>query len=351
MARALADQLGARFIRRQAGDLASRKAFDALRRDPGGPAVLFIEGLDAPDHAVKTVDALLASMEALAGDTILVIISARRPDMLDPALMREDRFAVKIPVGLPDLKERLALLKARLHGAPLAGDVDLAAVAKSTPGLAPEELGRIASDAEALATRRGAEKIAMGDFRDAIDRFSREHERVVVMGGTERFISAYHEAGHAVVSHLLPHVSPMRKVTIIPHGLNALGLFQVSAEQSHGILSRRALLEKMALALAGRVAEELAVAEARPQTEDDLESARRIARHVVMRLADKKRKIEQEVQSLVEEAAALAKKILCAHRHELDAVAASLLDHETLDRAEVERLLPAPGRRPSPNER
>jgi len=192
-----------------------------------------------------------------------------------------------------------------------------------------------------MAAHRGA-FVGMSDFREAIHRWAREQQRKPVMDAVERLAAAYHEAGHAVVSHLLPHAEPIRKITIMPHGLNALAVIGITAGDGHHIVSRSSLVEKLAAALAGRVAEELAVGQARPDTDEDVEIARRVAHGVVERMLgpEDAARVETEVVRLLEDASALARRTVSDNIACLDALAAALLDKETMRSEDIARLLP-----------
>ena len=231
MARALADQLSAVFINRMASDLSGEAGFMEIEAEAAGrAAVLFVEGLDVASDLAglrRSVDALITRMDALASRKVLVVASVSRPDRLDPALLRDGRFTVQVPVGLPDVEERLSLLHDYTHGLSLASDANLTVVARETGGLSADQLKEVSRGAAAEASRRGA-FVTLSDFREALERWSRAQQRKPVMDGVERFITAYHEAGHALLSHVLPHAEPLRKVTILPHGLNALASRGVS---------------------------------------------------------------------------------------------------------------------------
>lgn len=343
MARALAEQLSAVFINRMASELAGDDGFHAVRAEAAlRPAVLFVEGLDVPALAARrTVDALLREMDGLSNERVLTVVSVSRPDRLDPALLRGGRFSVRVPVGLPDLEGRLTILSSAARGLSLAADADLSQLARETGGLSAEQLVEIVRGATRLAAHRGA-FVGQTDFREAIHRWAREQQRSPVMDGVERLAVAYHEAGHAVVSHLLPHAEPVRKITIVPHGLNGLAVLGLTAGDGHHILTRSCLLEKLAAALAGRAAEELAFGHARPETEEDVETARRAALSVVERMVggDDADALSGEVARLLADASALARRTLSAQMECLDAVAASLLDKETLRGEDIARLLP-----------
>jgi len=343
MARALADQLSAVFINRMASELASDDGFHAVRAEAAHrPALLFVEGLDVPALAARrTTDALLREMDGLSNERVLTVISVSRPDRLDPALLRGGRFAVRVPVGLPDLEERLDALRAAASGLSLAADADLAQVARETGGLSKEQLAEIVRLSARLAAHRGA-FVGLADFRDAVHRWAREQQRRPIMSGVERIATAYHEAGHALVSNLLTHAEPVSMITIMPHGLNGLAVLGITTGDGHHIVSRAVLVEKMAAALAGRAAEELATGHVRPETDDDVEIARRAALSVVERMVggDDFAAIEREVSRLLADAAALAHRTLAREAASLDALAAALLDKETLRTADIARLLP-----------
>lgn len=343
MARALAEQLSAVFINRMASELAADQGFHEVRSEAARrPALLFIEGLDVPALAARrTVDALLREMDGLSNERVLTVVSVSRPDRLDPALLRGGRFAVRVPVGLPDLEERGLILRSAVRGLSLAADADIGQIARETGGLSAEQLAEVARGAARLAAHRGA-FVGMTDFREAIHRWAREQQRKPVMDAVERLAAAYHEAGHAVVSHLLPHAEPIRKITIMPHGLNALAVIGITAGDGHHIVSRSCLVEKLAAALAGRVAEELAIGHVRPDTDEDVQIAWQTAHAVIERMlgTDNASRVDAETSRLLADAATLARSTVSENLACVDALAAALLDKETLRSEDIARLLP-----------
>ncbi len=390
LARALANEAGAAFVTRKGSDFVNmyvgkgaaniREAFEEVRKNAdGGPGILFIDEIDAVGHKRsegdaardnaeddKAITALLAEMDGFEKDNIIVIAATNRPDKLDPALLRGGRFGLKVPVGLPDALGREAILKVHAKEMLLAPDVDLKAVAKQTPGLAGADLEHVVQRAGILAGDEGADAAYMRHFAAAIDEMTIGQQRKLVMSAEEKRVVAYHEAGHALVSHLLANADPVRKVTIIPHGLNALGLMQAMPEEEKNIQSRAWLLDRMAVAMGGRAGEELGTGQIYSGASNDFEQATRIARYMVTKFGmsqlgfaaydleqakalelseDYKRRVEAEVGRLLAEAQERARKVLCDNRAVHEAMAARLLEKETLDHDEMEALVPSAKRR------
>jgi cell division protease FtsH len=353
-----------------------RQAFEEVRtKAGGGPGILFIDEIDGVGQARggqgngesaeddRTLNALLAEMDGFQKDNIIVIAATNRPDKLDPALLRGGRFGLKVPVGLPDIDGREAILKVHVKDMKLDADVDLREVAKQTPGLAGADLEHIVLRASWLAGDQEAEAARMDHFLAAIDEMTIGQQRKLIMSEEEKQVVAYHEAGHALMSHLLPNADPVRKVTIVPHGLNSLGLMQALPEEEKHIQSRAWLLDRMAVALGGRAAEQLMTGEVYSGAQNDLEQATNIAKHMVIKFGmsekigpvaydfeqakslelseDLKQKIEAEVQKLVEEAQQRARQTLEAHRDTLEAMAKELREKETLRAEDIERLIPS----------
>ncbi|MFI5350767.1 MAG: AAA family ATPase [Elusimicrobiota bacterium] len=267
LARAVAQQAGvpfratkgSDFINRFVGTGASgiRDVFEELKAEAkGGPAILFIDEIDSIGlqrsgddnnaEETRTLNALLAEMDGFEKDNIIVIAATNRADMLDTALLRGGRFGLKIPVGLPDVVGREAIFKVHTKQMAMTEDVDLAALAKQTPGLAGADLEEIVNDVTMKVGKRRDKKATMADFLKGVDRFTTGHERRMVMRDDEKLAVSYHEAGHALVSMLLPDADPVRKVTNIPHGLQALGFMQALPEQERMMYSREWLVDRMA---------------------------------------------------------------------------------------------------------
>ena len=389
LARAVANEADVPFVHRAGSDFINtyvgtganniRAAFKELRsqiKTKGGAGILFIDEIEAIGGArsggsdrseeTRTINALLKEMDGFEKDNIIVIAATNMPDSLDPALVRGGRFGTKVPVGLPDVVGREKVLELHLQGAALAPDVDKKALAKQTPGLAGADLEQVIMDATKLAKRRGAAAIAQQDLVKAIDEFTTGKQRRMVMSESDRRTVAYHESGHAIVSHLLPDADPVRKVTIIPHGLNALGFMQAMPEEEKVLYSHEWLVDRIAVALGGRVAEKMMTGHVYSGAQNDLQQATRLAKNMVMQFGmseeighvsydmdgmrpavggpmseETRKKIDAEVKRIIQEALARVETLLTQHRPALEAMAAELMEKETLRSEDMERILAA----------
>ncbi|HEX4048172.1 MAG TPA: AAA family ATPase, partial [Elusimicrobiota bacterium] len=304
IARAVANEAGVPFVARKASDFINqfvgtgaggiRAAFQEVKRQAnGGPGILFIDEIDSIGmnrsgdannaEETRTINALLAEMDGFEKDNIVVIAATNRADMLDPALLRGGRFGLKVPVGLPDVVGREAIFKIHMREMALEDGVNVADLAKQTPGLAGADLEEIVNDVTMKVGKRRGAKAAMADFLKGVDRFTTGHERRTVMRDDEKLAVSYHEAGHTLVSMLLPDADPVRKVTNIPHGLNALGFMQAVPEIERHMYSREWLIDRMAVGLGGRAAEKMMTGRIYSGASNDLLNVTRIAREMVMR--------------------------------------------------------------------
>ncbi|MBI4348777.1 MAG: ATP-dependent zinc metalloprotease FtsH [Elusimicrobia bacterium] len=385
MARALAGEANATYVERKGSDFVNkyvgvgpesvRKAFSEARTDGKKPGILFIDEIDAVgksrsngdgnEEYENTLNSLLAEMSDPKNDNVVVVAATNRPELLDAALMRGRRLGLQVPVGLPDLEGRAAILGVHSKNMKLGPDVDLKQVAKLTPKLSGADLEEVANDAAMMAAEEKAEHVSMPHFRRAIDRRVIGHERKLAMAEPEKAVVSAHESGHALTAWLLPGADPIRKITIVPHGLQALGLVQTVAEEERFMYSREWLQDRIAVALGGRVAEELVTGEQFSGASNDLEQATRIARMMVMKFgmspkiglvsydvdgerpnvgrAQSQRRqnlIEQEVQRILDEQHARVKKLLTDNRAVLDRLSAALREKETLREADLDTLLP-----------
>ena len=369
---------GSDFINQFVGTGAAgiRKVFEELKAEAkGGPAILFIDEIDSIGvqrsgdannaEETRTLNALLAEMDGFEKDNILIIAATNRADMLDTALLRGGRFGLKIPVGLPDVVGREAVFKVHTKVMAMADDVKLDELAKQTPGLAGADLREIVNDVTMKVGKRRDKKATMADFLKGVDRFTTGHERRMVMREDEKLAVSYHEAGHALVSMLLPDADPVRKVTNIPHGLQALGFMQMLPEQERHMYSRSWLIDRMAVGLGGRVAEKMMTGQIYSGAANDLINVTKIARMMVMNygmseavglvsydsdgeplqavkpLSEKtKRLIDAEVRSLVNEALSRAEAVLTAYRPTLQAMGDELMVKETLREDDLHRFVP-----------
>ncbi len=351
------------------------------------PCIIFIDELDAVgrlrgaglggghDEREQTLNQLLVELDGFEpNDGVVLLAATNRPDVLDPALLRPGRFDRQVVVDLPDVRGREMILKVHARKVPLADDVDLAQLARGTPGLSGADLANLVNEASLLAARRARQQVSMQEFEDAKDKVMLGTERrSLVLSEDERRLTAYHEAGHALLNLLVPGLDPLHKVTIVPRG-RALGLTaSLPAEDRHSY--RRDYLEaRLVMAYGGRVAEELAFGPDKVTTgaAQDFDQATQLARRMVTEfgmsdaigplgltepghavflgreltqrreLSEKTAEmVDREVRRLATEAYDKAKALLGAERPALDALAQALLDRETLSREEVESLVQA----------
>ena len=354
------------------------------------PAIIFIDELDAlgrargigpmgggHDEKEQTLNQLLAELDGFDTSSGLVLLGAtNRPEILDPALLRAGRFDRQVLVDRPDKLGRLQILTLHLKKARLAADVDAQAIAALTPGFTGADLANLVNEATLLATRRQAEAVAMGDFNAAIERIVAGLEkRNRLLNPRERETVAYHEMGHALVAMALPGVDPVHTVSIIPRGLGALGYTIQRPTEDRFLMSREELENKMAVLLGGRAAEWLVFGQLSTGAADDLAKVSDIARAMVTRYGMSERlgpvvlererqrfldseamygltrahdygeatadAIDEEVRRLVEESFQRSLTLLDARRELLKRCAGELLEHETLDAAQLQALVGA----------
>ncbi|MEK6687877.1 MAG: ATP-dependent zinc metalloprotease FtsH [Gemmatimonadota bacterium] len=348
------------------------------------PCIIFIDEIDAVgrhrgaglggghDEREQTLNQLLVEMDGFESNEGLILIAAtNRPDVLDPALLRPGRFDRQIVVDLPDVKGREGILRVHTRKIPLAADVRLETIAKGTPGLAGADLANLVNEAALLAARKNKMLVDSSDFEEAKDKVMLGVERrSLVLTEDERRLTAYHEAGHAIVSLYTPGSDPLHKVTIVPRG-RALGLTTWLPEVDRHNYTRNWLEGRLAAAFGGRVAEELVFGPEMVTTgaAGDIQQATAIARRMVTqfgmsdkigvvavgereqevflgrdiqshlvvseRMADA---VDEEVKRMIDEAFERARVILIQHRQFLDTLADSLLERETLDLEDVKAL-------------
>ena len=259
------------------------------------PAIVFIDELDAVgrrrgagvgavnDEREQTLNQLLVEMDGFdERQDVIVLAATNRPDVLDPALLRPGRFDRRVEVALPDRRGREGILRIHTRKLPLAPDVDLDVLARSTTGLSGADIANLCNEATLIAARANRTSVAMSDFTEAQDKIVLGGVRGLVLDVRERKVVAYHEAGHALVAWLTPAADPVRRVTIVPHG-RALGITQQLPGEDRYNYSRSYLLAKLAVMLAGRAAEEIALAELTTGAENDLVEATHLARRMVTR--------------------------------------------------------------------
>jgi cell division protease FtsH len=328
------------------------------------------------DEREQTLNQLLTEMDGFEGNTGIIIVAAtNRPDVLDAALMRPGRFDRQVVVDRPDYNGRLQILGVHARGKTLAKDVDLDKVARRTPGFTGADLANLLNEAAILAARRQLTEISMDEVNDAIERVMAGPEKKDrVMSERRKRLVAYHEAGHALVGALMPDYDPVQKISIIPRGqAGGLTFFTPSEERMEsGLYSRSYLQNQMAVALGGRVAEEIVYGEDEVTTgaSNDLQQVARVARQMVTRFGmsdrlgpvalgrsqggmflgrdiaaerdfseDTAAAIDEEVSELVDEAYKRATAVLVANRPVLDELADLLVEKETVDAEELQELL------------
>jgi cell division protease FtsH len=289
---------------------------------------------------------------------VIVIGATNRPDVLDAALLRPGRFDRRIAVQPPDRLGRRLILDVHTRAMPLAPDVDLDRLAATTPGMVGADLANLANEAALLAARREHEQVRGADFADALERIVLGAERKIVLSDADRERTAHHEAGHAIAGMLIPEADPVRKVSIIPRGM-ALGVTFAAPSDDRFSYDEGALLAKIKVALAGRAAEQLVYGEVTTGAESDIKQLTEIARQMVGRWGmsaaigpvavlptedqgpllpgteaaseHTHRIVDAEVRRIVESAYDDVSALLREHRNQLEALAQSLIEHETLD--------------------
>ncbi|MDM7326837.1 MAG: ATP-dependent zinc metalloprotease FtsH3 [Thermosynechococcus sp. Uc] len=379
---------GSEFVEMFVGVGASRVRDLFEQAKANAPCIVFIDEIDAVgrqrgaglgggnDEREQTLNQLLTEMDGFEGNTGIIIIAAtNRPDVLDAALLRPGRFDRQVVVDRPDYKGRLDILKVHARGKTLAKDVDLDKIARRTPGFTGADLSNLLNEAAILAARRNLTEISMDEINDAIDRvLAGPEKKDRVMSDRRKKLVAYHEAGHALVGALMPDYDPVQKVSIIPRGrAGGLTWFTPNEDQmDSGLYSRAYLQNQMAVALGGRIAEEIVFGEDEVTTgaSNDLQQVARVARQMVTRFGMSDRlgpvalgrqtgnvflgrdimaerdfseetaaTIDDEVRNLVEQAYRRAKEVLVNNRHVLDQIAQVLMEKETIDAEELQSIL------------
>ena len=347
------------------------------------PCLVFIDELDAigrhrgaglggwHDEREQTLNQILVEMDGFEPNSGVVVISAtNRPDILDPALLRPGRFDRRVTLDLPDVNDREKILQVHSQNKPLAKDADLRQVAERTPGFSGADLGNLMNEAAILAARRDKKVIEQIELLDSIEKVLLGPERKShVLSKQEKEIAAFHEAGHALVAHILPNVDPVRKVSIIARGRAAGYTLKLPVEDKH-LHSRSEFLEELAVLLAGYTTEKLVFNEITTGASNDLERASDLARGLVTQygMSDKigpitygKREelvflgkeiatekdysekiaaeIDAEVSRLINDAQKTAQKTITENRHLLDKIAKKLIEKETIEKEEFEKMM------------
>jgi cell division protease FtsH len=377
---------GSEFVEMFVGVGASRvrDLFDQAKRH--SPCIVFVDEIDAVgrqrgaglggshDEREQTLNQMLVEMDGFDTDTNVIIMAAtNRPDILDPALLRPGRFDRRVVLDRPDMRGREMILKVHTKGKPLAPDVDLSVLARSTPGFVGADLENLVNEAAILAARRNKKVIGQAELEEAIERVIAGPERKSrLISEDEKRIVAYHEAGHAVVMNALPEADPVRKVSIIARGM-AGGYTLALPEEDRTLMARKKMIADMVGLLGGRAAEELVFDDITSGASNDLERVTRLARAMVTRLGMSDQlgpmvygqkeeliflgreiseqrdyseavaeEIDSEVRRIVADAYERARQILIEYRDKLDAVAKRLLEVETISQEEFEAIFPPP---------
>jgi cell division protease FtsH len=393
LARAVAGEAGVPFFSISGSDFVEmfvgvgasrvRDLFDQGKKH--APCIIFIDEIDAVgrhrgaglggghDEREQTLNQLLVEMDGFEGtEGVILMAATNRPDVLDPALLRPGRFDRRVTVPAPDVRGRQKILEIHTRRVPLSPNVDLDTLAKITPGFSGADLENLCNEAALLAARFNKKQVEMDDFEKAREKiFMGPERKSMVMPEWEKKNTAYHEAGHAIVAHLLPGHDPVHKITIVPRG-RALGLTWTMPDEDRISLTREAMYKQIAMLMGGRAAEEVALNSMTGGAANDIERATRMARYMVCELGmsdelgpltwgDKSeeasflsgrmgtriqtyseqtaRRIDVEVKDIVQKAYLVARQILTMNLHVLHRVAQTLVDKETLDREEFSQLV------------
>jgi cell division protease FtsH len=374
---------GSEFVEMFVGVGASRvrDLFDQAKRH--SPCIVFVDEIDAVgrqrgaglggshDEREQTLNQILVEMDGFDTDTNVIVVAAtNRPDILDPALMRPGRFDRRVVLDRPDVRGREEILKVHVRGKPLSSDVDLQILARSTPGFVGADLENVVNEAAILAARKNKKSIGHGDFHEAIERVMLGPERRSrIISPKEQKLTAFHEAGHAVVGYLTPNSDPVRKVTIIPRGMSG-GSTLFLPDEDVGYITRSHMKANIIVALGGRVAEEITFNEITTGASSDLERVTKIARAMVTRfgMSDKlgpmiygqkeemiflgreiseqrdyseavAEEIDAEVRQLVSWAHEETRRLLNGNQGKLEMIANRLLEVETIEADEFKALM------------
>ena len=356
-----------------------RDLFEQAKKN--APCIIFLDEIDAigrtrsgasayasNDEREQTLEQLLVEMDGFEPHQAVVVLAAtNRPDVLDPALLRPGRFDRQITIDLPERRGREAILKIHTRNVPLSPDVNLADLARMTPGFSGADLENLVNEAALAAARRGSAEVSRQDVENALDKLLLGGKREALIDERERRTVAYHEGGHALVAAVLPDVDPLYKVTIVPRG-RTLGVTQFRPEDDRRNVPRTYLIERLAVTLGGRSAEELALGDITTGAENDLKEASQLARRMVSKwgmgeqtgpvvydlangspylsqqpLEDHPRayseataqRLDAEVERLMTEAHQQAQSVLTEHRDALDRLTQALLQEEVLERDQV----------------
>jgi cell division protease FtsH len=390
IARAVAGEAGVPFLSVSGSDFMEmfvgvgasrvRDLFQTARKM--GRAIIFVDEIDSigrkrgaglgggHDEREQTLNQMLSEMDGFeTSEGIVMMAATNRPDILDPALLRPGRFDRQVVVPLPELDERLAILTVHSKHKKMAPDVDLLVVARGTPGMSGADLSNLVNEAALFAVRAGAESIRMEHFEEARDRVLMGQRRdSMALSDKEKEVIAYHEAGHAVCADLLPNADPVHKVTIIPTGM-ALGVTQTLPVEEKHIYRKDYIEDQLVKAMGGRIAEKLVFGVISTGANNDLVTSTELAKKMVREwgMSDRvgpmawgssntvflgedivhareysdetARVIDEEVETILRAQEARCEALLSKNRNALDLTAQALLEHETIDGAEVRRLI------------
>ncbi|MGH3007346.1 MAG: ATP-dependent zinc metalloprotease FtsH, partial [Gaiellaceae bacterium] len=374
---------GSDFVEMFVGVGASRVRDLFEQAKQASPCIIFMDEIDAVgrhrgaglggghDEREQTLNQLLVEMDGFEmKDNIILIAATNRPDILDPALLRPGRFDRQIVVDRPDRNGRRQILEVHTKGKPIDGDVDLDTLAAGTPGFTGADLANLVNEAALLAARRGRKTIGDLELEEGIMRvIAGPEKKTRLLSEHERKVTAYHEMGHALVGHHLPNCDPVHKISIISRG-QALGYTISLPAEDKFLTTKQALMDQMAMTLGGRAAEELVFHEVTTGAANDIEKVTATSKHMVMRygMSEKlgprmlgrnhdmpflgrdmgsepdyseeiAREIDDEIRRVIEEAHERARKVLAQHMDELHQLSVLLIERETIDKDQFERLL------------
>jgi len=393
LARAVAGESGVGFLHTSGSDFVEmfvgmgaarvRSLFDQARKN--SPCIIFIDEIDAVgrsrgsglggghDEREQTLNQILVEMDGFKTDAgIIVMAATNRPDVLDPALLRPGRFDRQVVIDLPDVQERLDILRIHSRKVKLAPEVDLERIARATPGSSGADLANLVNEAALYAARGNRMQVSMSDFEEARDKVTMGVARKSrLLTDEEKLATAYHESGHTLVHYYLKHADPLHKVTIIPHG-RALGVTMSLPEKDNYTLTRSYLMDRIVICMGGYVAEDIHYGETTTGTSNDMKQATEMAHRMVtewgmsalgfISLGDEDeplflgreitkhksysdttaRKIDEEVRKILDEAMEKTRSILKEHEDQLDLLSLTLCQKETLDDSEIRDLLGFP---------
>ena len=381
LAKAVAHESGAQFFSQSASSFVEmfaglgaariRRLFTEARKH--SPAIVFIDELDAvgarrgSDHnseREQTLNQLLVEMDGFAtGENVIVMAASNLLEKLDPALLRPGRFDRQVFVAPPDVRGRRRILGIHTRGKPLGADVDLDVVAAQTSGLTGADLANICNEAAIFCARRGGDRLAAADFDGALERVVAGVLSSTTLNPREREVVAYHEAGHALCRELLATTERVHKISIVPRG-SALGYVMNLPDEDSYLKTRAELLDQITVLLGGRVAEQVVFGAVTTGAANDLQRVAEVAHAMVHEygmgsvsataraltdanvVSDATRRIrDEETQAIIFEAERKARGLVVGHRDALERIARALLEHEVLERAQLDELLAAPGLR------